>query len=401
MPKRKKSELPTIKKGANGDFFCYFGGKKVYLAREEAKAKEKLLEILRDDIGQAEHGRSMAVKRDPAPPVGVVKVQEILLDFLKAHEGHRDFSKMKRAARGVYEMYGDMAADDFGQVAFEAVRKKFIGENLSWSYINDLMSYIKNAFRLGVENRKVPENVFFFLQIIKPLHRGQAKTLPPRLDVPDEDIVRTLEFLSPTVRDMVVLQRISGMRPSEMFKLRACDIDTSGDVWLYCPKGKTARFGIERNIAFGRYEQEILKRRMARKGRTEPLFAPIDAVRDRYGVKAQIDQRRVRQLRETYSKDSYLRAIRRAIERGNRELKERGAGDHIPHWTPYQLRHASATFLSLCMGRDAAATVLGHTSTRTTRGYDHSEKQKVVEIVRKRDALFGDQIKGLMGETED
>lgn len=398
MPKRKKSDLPVIKKGANGDFFCYYGGKKVYLAREEEKAKEKLLEILHADIGQGEVQRKK-VAAGPAPKAAAeVKVQEVLLDFLKENEGHRDFSKMKRAARAVYEMYGDLEAADFGQVAFEAVRKKFIAENLSWSYINDLMGYIKTAFRLGVENRKVPENVFFFLQIIKPLHRGQAKTLPPRLDVADEDIIRTLDYLAPTVRDMVLLQRISGMRPSEMFKLRACDIDMSADVWVYSPVGKTARFGIQRNIAFGRFEQEILRRRMEKKGKTEPLFAPIDAVRDRYGENVQIDQRRTRQLREVYSKDSYLRAIRRAIDRGNRDLETRGVKDRINHWTPYQLRHASATFLSLYMGRDAAATLLGHTSTRTTRGYDHSEKQKVMEVVRKRDAMFGEQIKGLIGE---
>ena len=160
------------------------------------------MELLQSDIGQGEVQRKKAAA-GPAPKiVGEVKVQEVLLDFLKRNEGHRDFSKMKRAARAVYEMYGDLEVADFGQVAFEAVRKKFIAENLSWSYINDLMAYIKTAFRLGVENRKVPENVFFFLQIIKPLHRGQAKTLPPRLDVADEDIVRTLDYLAPTVRDI-------------------------------------------------------------------------------------------------------------------------------------------------------------------------------------------------------
>ena len=74
MPKRKKSELPVIKKGANGDFFCYKDGKKVYLARDEEKAKEKLVRMLEAEIAlgeDAKHSqvRSIAVDRIPAGTV--------------------------------------------------------------------------------------------------------------------------------------------------------------------------------------------------------------------------------------------------------------------------------------------------------------------------------------------
>ncbi len=34
---------------------------------------------------------------------------------------------------------------------------------------------------------------------------------------------------------MVRLQRLTGMRPAEVCILRKCDIDTTGDVWLYRP----------------------------------------------------------------------------------------------------------------------------------------------------------------------
>ena len=405
MPKRKKSELPTIKKGANGDFFCYYGGKKVYLARDEEKAKEKLVRMLEAEIAigekgkraaRAEQDRSIAV--EPVSAGNVVKVQEILLDFLKENQEHRDLSKIRRVVKIAYEMYGDMDAEDFGQVAFLAVRKKLVRENLSWNYINDLMAFVKSAFRRGVENRKISENVYFFLTLVKPLRRGQAKTNPPRMDVSDEDFVKTLPFLLPTVRDMVVLQRISGMRPSEMFKIRACDLDMSGDVWLYCPVGKTARFGIQRTIGFGRFEQEILKRRMEGKSRNARLFSPLDTIRDRYGDSIAKDARETRQLKPEYNKNSYRRAITRAIERANATFEKEGREDRIQPWTPYQLRHASATFLSLYMGQDAAAAVLGHVNTRITQVYDHSQKLKVVEIVRRRDELFGEQIKGLIGE---
>ena len=402
MPKRKESQLPTIKIGTNGDYFCYFAGRKVYLGRNPRDAKAKLVQVVSQDIQsrnpvcKSAPGRSMAGNSVSFDAFGgetrpIVNVDEILLDFLKINQFHRDVSKIKRVFRLVHSMYGDMPAQEFGQCAFQSVRKKLIAENLSYSYINDLMGFVRNAFQLGVENRKLPEQVYFFLMILRPLRRGEAKTLPPRLDVPDAEIVKTLPFLGETVRDMVILQRISGMRPSEMFRLRGCDLDRSGDVWIYSPKGKTARFGIERTIAFGRIEQEILERRMKDRKPGELIFRPADAVRDRYGDDVHIDKRRTRQLKESYGKDSYRRAVTRAIQRA------RENGVEVQHWTPYQLRHASATFISLAMSREAAATLLGHTTTQTTKGYDHSARQKVIETVRRRDQIVGAEIERTFG----
>lgn len=404
MPKRKESQLPTIKIGTNGDYFCYFAGKKVYLGRNAQDAKTKLIQVVSQDIqsknpvGRSASARSVAVMESfGTENRSIVNVDEILLDFLKINQFHRDVSKIRRVFRLVHTMYGDMPAQEFGQCAFQSVRKKLIAEDLSYSYINDLMGFVRNAFRLGVENRKLPEQVYFFLMILRPLRRGEAKTLPPRLDVPDAEIVKTLPFLGETVRDMVVIQRVSGMRPSEMFRLRGCDLDRSGDVWIYSPKGKTARFGIERTIAFGKFEQEILERRMQNRKPGELIFRPIDSVRDRYGDGVQIDKRRTRQLRESYGKDSYRRAVTRAIQRANKEAEQTGSGELIQHWTPYQLRHASATFISLVMSREAAATLLGHTSTQTTKGYDHSNRQKVIETVRRRDQIVGKELENLFG----
>ena len=112
MPKRKKSDLPVIKKGANGDFFCYHGGKKIYLARDEEKAKEKLVRLLEVEIalGEAAKPSSRSIAVEPVPAGAVVKVQEILLDFLKENQEHRDLSKIRRVVKIAYEMYGDMDA---------------------------------------------------------------------------------------------------------------------------------------------------------------------------------------------------------------------------------------------------------------------------------------------------
>ena len=51
--------------------------------------------------------------------------------------------------------------------------------------------------------------------------------------------------MPPTLRAMVQLQRLLGMRPNEIFKMRVGDIDTTREngLWYYEPGAyKTARF---------------------------------------------------------------------------------------------------------------------------------------------------------------
>ena len=82
---------------------------------------------------------------------------------------------------------------------------------------------------------------------------------------------------------------------------------------------------------------------------------------------------------ESYDKDSYRKAILHAIRRGN---KTHPAEQQIPHWTPYQIRHAAATHTEKTEGLDAAQSLLGHTSANMTKRYAHGQ-----EAIQKRLAL--------------
>ena len=55
------------------------------------------------------------------------------------------------------------------------------------------------------------------LAYVKPLAAGEARESTPREDVAETDVLHTLPFMLPIIRDMVILQRISGARPSEIF----------------------------------------------------------------------------------------------------------------------------------------------------------------------------------------
>lgn len=379
MPKRKVWDIPVLKFGKNGDFFVNFSGRKVYLGRDEKEARKAYIEFLRKIAGD-ESGPAVAKDRK-----GEVEVQELILDALRKYAEHPKYQKMKRALQALRKAYGTTKAVDFGRVKFQAVRRGFVEEGLAGSYVNELMRFVIWCFELGVENEKIAEGIPAALRMVKPLKKGDAKVNPPRLDAKDEDILKVLPFLSQTIRDMVVIQRLSGMRPSELFQLKESEIQKKGDIWIYSPENsKSDRFGKKRVIGLGKVEQRILKRRSEFLRPGELFFQPKHAVLDRYG-EGVADGRCVRQLKEMYSKDSYRRAVVRGIERA----RERGV--HVQHWSPYQLRHSAATSLSAQFGREAAGVVLGHASVKVTAVYDHSDQVKVQKIISERDAGMAEE----------
>ena len=59
---------------------------------------------------------------------------------------------------------------------------------------------------------------------------------------------------------MVQLQQLTAMRPGEVVLIRACDIDMTGDVWLYRPEDHKNRWrDHERVIPWGLKAQAIIE----------------------------------------------------------------------------------------------------------------------------------------------
>ena len=102
---------------------------------------------------------------------------------------------------------------------------------------------------------------------------------------------------------------------------------------------------------------------------TEIQNKPVDVPRPPKGVA----------FSETYDKDSYRKAIQRAIKRANKTLPP---DEQIPNWYPYSIRHSAATFVEETEGLDESQAVLGHTSADMTRRY-----AKAQQAIQKRVAL--------------
>ena len=430
-------KVPSIYETQRGDLYCTLNRKKIYLGRDPKAAKAKLIQIL-TDAAQAQPPRPaqpivekselspspaafvtpaelpkeepVAKPRPAKPKAPIVEkapgltITELIARFLETVKGDSHFSTIRTAMRVLNELYGSTEAETFGPLALKACRERFCAADYDRNYINRMVTYIIRMFKFGVANELVTENVAIRLSYVTHLKQGEARENAPREDVPDSEIIKTLPHLLPTIRDMVILQRISGMRPSELFRMTLEQfVKRDPDGWVYMPfKHKTQIHNKSRVIAFGKYEIAILERHARGKQPDEPLFSPRDAWlerAERLGYKTPQPQPNYNNY---YTKDSYSTNIARTIKRANERMRKEGRpeSDLIRHWSPYQLRHATATFLSLLMSRDDAATALGHASTNTTQIYDHSEVEKALRFVRERDKTCGGAIAGLIHQFE-
>jgi integrase len=345
----------------------------------------------------------------PAPDdatAGSLSLNELLLAFIQHAEQHyrredgthtsepRDF---KAALKPLKELYGTLAVAEFGPLKLKAVRERMIAADLSRGVVNQRIRRIVRVFKWGVGEEIVPESVWRSLTTVRGLEKGRtsARETEPVKPVAAKIVEATLPFLLPPVRAMVELQRVTGMRPGEVCVLRACDLDTSGDVWLFRPhQHKTRHRGKERVVAIGPRGQEIIKPFLQLDTQAY-LFSPRDSLaalraRQRLQRKTRVQpsqqDRRKRKPRkqpgERYKTMSYSHAVAKAVLALNKaqacdackplkpqERCEQCRAAAIPHWHPHQLRHAHATEVRRRFGLEAAQVALGHSEAKVTEVY--------------------------------
>jgi integrase len=361
-------------------------------------------------------------RRTPgAAPEDDLTVEELVSRYwrhVEAYYRHDDGTPtgevqgMRYALRPLHYLHAKTQVRNFGPSALKAVRELMVkgyehpkyGKQppLCRTRINAQVKRIRRMFKWGVENELVPPAVLQGLQAITPLKRGrtEAKESKPVKAVARAVVNDTLHVLRPLLADMVRLQVETGMRPGELVVIRACDIDMTGPVWLYRPgsdqgpvgQHKTAHHGHERIVPIGPKGQDIIRRHLTTNTQAY-LFSPRKLMEERAATmranrktKVQPSQRNRRKrmpqrtLGERYSVGSYAHAIRKAIERHNRDKAQ---ADQIPHWHPHQLRHLRALELKREVGLDVARAILGHRSPVITEMYASLDVAKGAEAMQR------------------
>ena len=168
------------------------------------------------------------------------------------------------------------------------------------------------------------------LKALEPLRKGQTKAPEKERTkpVPLETVRQTAKHLSPIIKSMLRIQISTGMRPKELCMMRPCDIDRSGDVWIYRPsQHKTDWCGREKAIPLVGDARDAVTEYLQRDPESYVSRLRGDGVAARQGGGKTCDTAQPRQpsgyeskskpedsTRERYDAASYRQAITRAAK---------------------------------------------------------------------------------------
>ncbi|MHC4090541.1 MAG: tyrosine-type recombinase/integrase [Planctomycetota bacterium] len=399
---------------ATGQAAVVLKGRWVYLGRYgTAKAQERYDRVV---VEWLNNGRRIS-------PCGrTFTVAELILAYWKHAETYyrkhgeptQELYGIKAAIRPLKRLYASLPVHGFSPLKLKAVRQAMVDTGHCRKYINDNVNRVKRMFRWAVENELAPPEVYHGLQAVVGLKRGrsEARETDPVQPVDDSLVEAIRPHVSRQVWAMVELQRLTGMRSGEVVAMRACDIDMNGKIWLYRPAShKTEHHGHDHVVELGPRAQVVI-RPFLRGEVSVHLFCPRQAEAERLANRHRKRKTALsrgnrpgtnrkakpkRKPAERYSRDSYRRAIDRAIRKAfphpelsaipesrltNEQREQLEQWWKANHFHPHQLRHAFATKVRRLYGLEAAKTLLGHTSIDAAAIYAEADRQRAAEIVQ-------------------
>jgi integrase len=252
------------------------------------------------------------------------------------------------------------------------------------------------VFKVAAPTSSSDAATFQGLETVGGLAKGRtaARETEPVGPVDDDTVDATLPHLIRPVRGLVESQRLTGCRPGEGCRVRRCDLDTGGAVWVFRPgryKGQHRERARPRAVAVG---PRALLKEFFTPDLGAYLFSPRRAVAEfraaraagratpRYAShEARTAGKRV--AAERYTPESDAHAVGRGCDRafpppgvlaqragetragwwGRLTAAQRAAVKEwraAHRWQPNQLRHAFATRVRKGHGLEAAQVLLGH-----------------------------------------
>jgi len=283
-----------------------------------------------------------------------------------------------------------------------------VNKDYARSHINHTISRVKRFFRWSCAEELIPPEIYHKLMCVRGLQRGEmgvreSKRIRPACPSAVEGVV---PFLSPTVAAMVRTQYLCGMRPGEVCRMRANEIDRNGDIWWYCPGTHKSHWRGDTLVkAIPRAAQPIVSEHIDRAGESGFLFKPQESVNwfkkqaiaeltrntpkypsetKRLKRNKELRRRRKRQRPpgEHYRTDSYRGAVDKGFARAAAE------GIELERFSPNQLRHAILTFVSEKINQQSAQRYAGHKRLDTTSIYVEVQKQELEQVAHQLDEIW-------------
>lgn len=292
------------------------------------------------------------------------------------------------------KVYGVQSAKA-GQPVYKVVKRP-------WTYtgINRIVKNWIAILRWACRQGLLPFAIYRVLDALKPLNARSGLQRSPEAQAVDDDVLlAVMPYMTPTVREMVQIQRGTGMRAKEVCDLLVGDIDKTGDQWrVKTDRHKTSAHLRYRYFAFSIAETEILRRRCEGKSDDQHVFSQRENFTEfwdanqasrkspMYKKERRTRQRtaktRLNRIHDYFTERSYAQSIRTAVNRAKK------AGVDVGTIAPKSIRHAAYTEYSAKYGVELASKNAGHTSPRMADVYDHSLRMAAEKLASER-GLFG------------
>jgi integrase len=280
--------------------------------------------------------------------------------YQKGGEPTSEVANVRRALAFLRDLYATTEARDFGPLALKAVRERIVGSGVSRRTANAYTHRVKAAFRWGVENELVPAAVWEALRAVKGLRKGRtvAPDHPRVKPATPSQIEAALRGAGEPVCTMILVQRLSGLRPGEVVQLCREDLDCESEPWEYRP----AHHKTEHHDDDGEE-----RTRLAFLGpQARALLAPLLA---RYPEGLLF---RNPWTGGAYTTQLYTKWIQAACKAVGAEP-----------FTANQLRHTAATEIRRHAGIEGAQVILGHENLSTTEIYAEKDREMARGIMEK------------------
>lgn len=303
-------------------------------------------------------------------------------------ENTNELKRLTRVCDEIDKHDGNVEATEYGPLRLQQQRQRWVESGKARVYCNRLTNSVKRIWKYAVSQELVPSTCWERLRSVESLRIGQtpAPEKDPVLPANIDHVRATAKHLSPIIRAMVRIQVATGMRPSEVCKMRPCEIDRTGEVWVYRPaKHKTAAKGKVKAVPIIGDARDAITEYLQRDPQAF-CFSPREAMAWRraidsanrvtplgYGNRPGTNRKAnpIKQPGDCYDQSIYRQAIKRAAK---------AAG--VPHWTPYQIRHLSGTVIREALGVEAAQAALGHSHASMTEHYAKQSLTKAIEAAK-------------------
>jgi integrase len=210
-----------------------------------------------------------------------------------------------------------------------------------------------------------------------------------------EEVTKIAEQLNPIRADMLWLLWYTGARPGEVCQMRPIDIVKGDpDCWLYVPGSDVGPSGRHKTSYRGRVHviplagpaKAILERRVTQWDSKEYVFQPAQSMREWHGqqlLRRDTPMSTGNRPGTNRTGDSLIKpgacfkpvslntAFHRACDRVS-----------IAPFTPYDLRRSTATRVRAQIDKEAAKSLLGHSSTNVTDIYLLDEVAQAVKVAK-------------------